>query len=300
MPLPEPAQRAGHRALSLLAVCFAAKAVLVVLRSVDGGQALFSSPLAALVLFHQDAAVVLVCGAIDVAALLLLARYQRAVQRVAWSAYAVIALYVAINVPIARVFSTPLTHSMLGATGGALLDSIKTYVSPGNALAISAVVSVAAVAPRLLTRASCTRVRLALSALGLSVVAFGGALLAPRVETLGLHRNALLTLALTTGARLTPLPVARSGAELASLPSQGHALDLSHLSGAARGRNVLWIILESTGAAYLGSYGAKPDPTPQLSALAEHAIVFEQAYCAYPESIKGLFSMLCSSHPVPT
>jgi phosphoglycerol transferase MdoB-like AlkP superfamily enzyme len=83
------------------------------------------------------------------------------------------------------------------------------------------------------------------------------------------------------------------------LPAEGSGLDLSHLVGAARGRNVLWIILESTGAGYLGSYGARPDPTPQLSALAEQAVVFDHAYCAYPESIKGLFSMLCASHPVP-
>lgn len=77
------------------------------------------------------------------------------------------------------------------------------------------------------------------------------------------------------------------------------ARQFAHLRGAARGRNVLWIILESTGASYLGSYGAEPDPTPKLSALAEHAVIFDRAYCAYPESIKGLFSMLCAAHPVP-
>jgi hypothetical protein len=286
------------RALSLFAVFCAAKAALLVFWIADGGEALFGTPLAALVVLYQDAGVVLAWAMLDVAALGAFPRQQQAVNRVGWIAYSLAIPYVAINVPIARVFSTPLTYSMVGATGGALLDSIGSYVSLANALAILAVVLVAALAPRAFTRATSSR-SMAFSALGLLVAAIGGALLAPRIETLGLHRNALLTLAFTTGARLTPARAPRAAAEIAGLPFEGPALDLSHLTGAARGRNVLWIILESTGAGYLGSYGAKPDPTPKLSALAEHAIIFDHAYCAYPESIKGLFSMLCGSHPVP-
>lgn len=290
---------AACRALSLLAVFCAAKVALVVLRSVDGGHELLASPAAGLVLLGQDAFVVLVWSALEGAALVLLARHERAVNRVGWLVYSLVALYVAVNVPIARVFSTPLTYSMLGATGGALSDSISAYVSASNLLALAGVVVVAAVAPRIIARVVSERTTWAFCALGLLATAGGGALLAPRIETLGLHRNALLTMALTTGARLRRAPGPRPAAALASLPTEGAALDLSHLKGAARGRNVLWIILESTGAGYLGSYGAKPDPTPQLSALAEHAVVFDHAYCAYPESIKGLFSMLCGTHPAP-
>jgi glucan phosphoethanolaminetransferase (alkaline phosphatase superfamily) len=290
---------AACRALSLLAVFCAAKVALVVLWSVDGGHKLLASPAAGLVLLSQDAFVVLVWAALEGAALVLLARHERAVNRLGWLVYSLAALYVAVNVPIARVFSTPLTYSMLGATGGALSDSISTYVSASNLLALAGVVVVAAVAPRTIARVVSERTKWAFCALGLLATAGGGALLAPRIETLGLHRNALLTMALTTGARLSRAPGPRPADALPSLPSEGPALDLSHLKGAARGRNVLWIILESTGAGYLGSYGAKPDPTPQLSALAEHAVVFDHAYCAYPESIKGLFSMLCGSHPAP-
>jgi arylsulfatase A-like enzyme len=36
---------------------------------------------------------------------------------------------------------------------------------------------------------------------------------------------------------------------------------------------------------------------PNLTALANQAIVFDHAYAAYPESIKGLFSILCSAYP---
>jgi arylsulfatase A-like enzyme len=64
-----------------------------------------------------------------------------------------------------------------------------------------------------------------------------------------------------------------------------------------KGRNVLLVILESTGARHVGAYGSVPDPTPNLTALSRRSIVFEQAYAVYPESIKGLFATLCSRYP---
>src|SRR5262249_4537003 len=39
------------------------------------------------------------------------------------------------------------------------------------------------------------------------------------------------------------------------------------------------------------------DPMPNLSELARTALVFENAYAVYPESIKALFSFLCSRYP---
>ena len=64
-----------------------------------------------------------------------------------------------------------------------------------------------------------------------------------------------------------------------------------------RGRNVMLVILESTGARHLGLYGGTPDPAPNLTALARRSILFERAYAVYPESIKGLFATLCSRYP---
>ncbi len=64
-----------------------------------------------------------------------------------------------------------------------------------------------------------------------------------------------------------------------------------------RGRNVILVALESTGARHLGLYGGAPDPAPNLTALARQSIVFERAYAVYPESIKGLFATLCSRFP---
>src|SRR5262249_24317129 len=73
--------------------------------------------------------------------------------------------------------------------------------------------------------------------------------------------------------------------------------DLSRWQGAASGRNVVLILLESAGAQYLRPYGAATDPMPNLSELARTAILFANAYAVYPESIKGLFSVLCSRYP---
>ena len=73
--------------------------------------------------------------------------------------------------------------------------------------------------------------------------------------------------------------------------------DLERLRGAAKGRNVVLIVLESTAARYLGLYGAASDPTPTLTDLGRRAVVFESAYAVYPESVKGLFSTLCSRYP---
>jgi phosphoglycerol transferase MdoB-like AlkP superfamily enzyme len=73
--------------------------------------------------------------------------------------------------------------------------------------------------------------------------------------------------------------------------------DLSALRGAAAGRNVVLIALESAGAQYLKPYGAAVDPMPNLSELAGSSLIFQSAYSVYPESIKGLFAVLCSRYP---
>lgn len=57
------------------------------------------------------------------------------------------------------------------------------------------------------------------------------------------------------------------------------------------------VSLESTAASYLRPFGAADDPMPHLTELARQSILFENAYAVYPESIKGLYSVLCSSYP---
>src|SRR5439155_20847358 len=66
--------------------------------------------------------------------------------------YAGAAAWVAFNVPVARIFSTPLAWTMLGAAGTALLDSIRAYVTPANLAAMALVLAAAAAAPPLVAR----------------------------------------------------------------------------------------------------------------------------------------------------
>src|SRR5262245_12859093 len=72
----------------------------------------------------QDAAVVLAFMAID--------RALRRWHAVAWEAYAVAIVYIAIGVPVVRVMSTPMTWTMWRAAGGALSDSVSLYVTMPN------------------------------------------------------------------------------------------------------------------------------------------------------------------------
>jgi arylsulfatase A-like enzyme len=230
----------------------------------------------------QDALVVLVFAAIEFC--------LGPRQRTAWMAYATAVLYVAINVPVARVLSTPLTWPMWRAARGPLSDSLWYYVTWQNMLPFASVLAAAGLAPLLFRRA--TRAPL-VAALVLCLAL--GPTATKRVDTLGLERNAWTALISTALPRiLSPAP---AGDWRATGFDQTPHEDLSRFRGAAAGRNIVLVSLESTGAQYLGLYGAAPDVTPNLSDLARTAIVFDNAYAVYPESIKGLFSVLCSTYP---
>jgi phosphoglycerol transferase MdoB-like AlkP superfamily enzyme len=121
-----------------------------------------------------------------------------------------------------------------------------------------------------------------------------------RVDTRGMDRNAITAL---IGSRV-PHGSVQPGARdwrASRFQTARKTEDLSQFAGAARGFNVVMVSLESTAAQYLSLYGALygggPDAMPNLSALARNALVFENAYAVYPESIKGLFSVLCSAFP---
>jgi arylsulfatase A-like enzyme len=232
--------------------------------------------------FWHDALVILLAVALDFA----LARHPR----IAWTTYGVLALYVAMNIPVMRVLSTPLTWAMWRAARGPLLDSIRFYVTWDNALLFFAVLAVAAVAPIAFRRA-----RYGPLIAGVAAVALLGPLAQHRVETLGLERNAWTALIATSLPRISSRPNAAEwrAAGFDRTPQE----DLTRFRGTAAGFNVILVSLESTAAQYLGLYGAAADPMPRLSSLARSAIVFENAYAVYPESIKGLFSILCSTYP---
>jgi arylsulfatase A-like enzyme len=114
-------------------------------------------------------------------------------------------------------------------------------------------------------------------------------------NTDGVERNAVIAFARS----LLPRIYAQSNADdwRASSSASDNSTNLLTYAGAVAHRNVVFISLESTGIEYLGLGGAARDPMPNVSVLAREAVVFNNAYAVYPESIKGLFSVLCSRYP---
>ena len=270
--------RAPLRAVCLLATLVAAKAITLL------GTDVPVSPWAPATYIWQD---VLVAG------LFFLVDASLKREQIGWSLYAAIVLYAAINVPVTRVLSTPLTWTIIGAAGGPLADSIAHYVTPRNLTALAVPVIVGAALPwRLRTRTIAIGLRTIVTA---TVVAAVGCAGVAHVDTRGLHRSAVGALVATAVPRVaaTPGTVDWRSSPYPSSPGPS----LMQLAGSLTGRNVVLIVLESTPARHLGLYGAPGDPTPHLTALARNGIVFDRAYAVYPESIKGLFATLCSRYP---
>ncbi|MFO0577623.1 MAG: sulfatase-like hydrolase/transferase [Polyangia bacterium] len=210
--------------------------------------------------------------------------------------WAALAVYTAVNVPVAKVMGTPLTYTILRTVGGALSDSIRVYLTAANLLAVAGVLAVAAAAPLVARRRRPSgRALGAVALLALVLVLVLGPRARQRADLGGLPRNAVYTLVATTLAQHLRT---RAPAVLPKLPSApAPALDLAALQGAARGRSVIWVVLESTAAQYLRPFGASTDPMPTVTELTQRGVVFDAAYAAYPESIKGLFSLLCATAP---
>jgi lipoteichoic acid synthase len=220
---------------------------------------------------------------------------DRGVKRpaLAWSAYALLAAYAAINVPVTRVLSTPMTWTLVRAARGPLADSVFHYLTAANVLALAVPGALAIGLPLILRRrALAMRPWAAVPAIAIVLV---GPFAASRIDTHGLHRSALGALVATSLPRVEA--AAGSTDWRASPFGQPRGEDLTSLRGSMKGRNVLLVVLESTAAQHLSTYGASSDPTPHLTALARRSIVFERAYAVYPESIKGLFATLCSRYP---
>ncbi|MDQ3622803.1 MAG: sulfatase-like hydrolase/transferase [Verrucomicrobiota bacterium] len=232
----------------------------------------------------QDAAVALLFGGFD----LLTGK-----PRLNWILYGAAVAYVALNVPLARVLSSPMTLAMFGATGGALADSIRHYLTWQSVASLMLVIAAGVTFPVLYRRLS-SRALAITGAAGIGVAIIGG-IAAAAEETHGLHRNAFFTFLSSTLPRIRA-ERAEKDWRRSPFPSEASA-GLAHFRGAAAGRNVVIIVLESTSAAHLKPYGAAADPMPNLTHLASRAIVFEHAYAVYPESIKGLLPVLCSRYP---
>ena len=247
----------------------------------------FWSPFAYL---WQDVLVALLFVAMD-------ARLKR--PRVGWVLYAALVFYIALNAPVTRVLSSPLTWTMIRAARGPLADAVLHYVTVANVVAVAMPMVAAVWLPRLLVGRA---IRMNAVVVGVSILLVAiGPFATSRLDTSGLHRNAFGALIETSVTRVAardafddwrapPDPGSR-------IPDPGSRADLTSFSGSMRGRNVVLVALESTPARRLGLYGGVPDPAPNLTRLATQSIVVERAYAVYPESIKGLFATLCSRYP---
>jgi len=262
------------RALALFLVLAVAKAAML------AAGALAPSPWLLPACFAEDALVALAFAALDRA----LGR-----PRLGWALYGALALWAAVNVPVGRLLSTPLTAPMLRAARGALLDSVAHHATVAGLAPAAIVVAVALLLPFALRRAPRPGWRVALA--GAALAASGPVALA-RVETLGLHRSAPL-------AALRGLfPRAEAAGWLAARESPFPAPageDLRAWRGAAEGRSVVLVALESTPARALRPWGAAEDPMPFVTRLAGEGLVFENAYTPTPESIRCLGAVLGTS-----
>jgi len=164
------------RALALFAGLVTAKLLAV------AGRELPWSVWTPLALFWQDALVALLFGVVDYA----LRKVPVAGRCVFW----LIISYAAINVALTRILSSPLTWQMSRATGGALADSIRHYLTAGN-LALMAAVMLAAGGFLVASRRLRPR-RTALGLVALVALTVTGAYAAGRVDCAGRHRNALV------------------------------------------------------------------------------------------------------------
>jgi hypothetical protein len=212
-----------------------------------------------------------------------------------WTAYGLIVAYSAVNVPVAQVLGTPLTAPMLRATRGTLADSVAYHATPTNVGLLLVVMAGAATFPLLFRRVRARH--LIWGTVAAAPVIVLGPFATSQVDTGGLHRNALVVVVSTQFPHIEaaeadePIPAPNDPSDPGPDPG------LASLRGAAAGRNVVLILLESAAAQYLRPYGAAEDPMPNVTALAAQGVLFERAYAVYPESIRGLFAVLCSRYP---
>lgn len=271
------------------AVCLFAVLVLAHILTLTGHHVPLS-PWTPLAYFWQDILTALLFGVVD--------SFIRR-QKIGWTLYGLLVVYVAVNVPIASILSSPLTWNMLRAARGPLSDSIAHYFTLRYIGEIVITCGAGILLP-LVYPFVCQRLELragkgvAVAALAIAVVAAGGPFAAAKLDTAGMYRNAFGAL---WPAQLGGSTATGSEAWRTSPFPATPGIDLSAFQSAAAGRNVVVILLESTAARYLKTYGANEDPMPNLTRLAERSIVFENAYAVYPESIRELFSVLCSHYP---
>jgi arylsulfatase A-like enzyme len=267
-----------------------------------------------LVSSHQDVAFAAGFGLVA-ACLLLLARRRPRAER--WTGAGLVAagalcvLYAVVSVQVFAFLRSPLTYALLYLAGdmGSMSSSIGSFLSP---LLVGACV--------LLPAAYVLAVRRAPRPAGARAVAAGLLLLAAAGAWTGWgartaagrwsDRSDVLIAKSPHVAILASTAAVVRGEEVPVIADTFPPADLedfrpprgarSSAPRAAAVRNVVVVVLESTGARYLGLYGSPYATTPHLSAEAAHAVVYERAYANVGFTANALVALTLSVHPYMT
>ena len=97
----------------------------------------------------------------------------------------------------------------------------------------------------------------------------------------------------------TRWPRDEGGEPWARSPSDPIPARWGALAGAARGMDLLFVVLESTRRDRVTLYGCERDTTPNLARLAANALTFDDAWVAQPRSCKTMESLSYGSDPDP-
>ncbi|WP_111708560.1 sulfatase [Lutibacter citreus] len=80
-------------------------------------------------------------------------------------------------------------------------------------------------------------------------------------------------------------------------PREGTSLKVKNYSKEKAIKNVIFIILESSGAKYFDAYDGKYNITPNLNAYANKAILYKNAYAHAPATMKSMISLFGGIYP---
>jgi arylsulfatase A-like enzyme len=266
---------------------------------------------------HEDVLFAIGTGVLFQAGLWLGERSSQ-VGRILWAAFLAVgafsALYAVASIQIFAFLRSPLTYPLLYVAGDmkSMRSSIGSFISP----AIAAGLAGAPLAFLLLVRLSRgwsppppTRRRVA------GRILLGGALAAylfaahqaaagrwkDRDDHLILRNPHWAFLSSTAaeigGGRAIHIDTAFPPGDLADFEP---VLRPPAPKSGPRPRNVLLVVMESTGARYLSLYGSKYDTTPSLVREAKQALVFDSFYCHIGMTANSLAGMSLSIYPYMT
>lgn len=202
---------------------------------------------------------------------------------------AAVVLVGSLHVAMVRALGRPFLPSMLGGVDAAMADSARQYLTAGNALCAAVLLAAAAGGSWLGRRCKLPRAAAAGIAIAAAVLA---TLLPPPAHPS--HRNPFVafTRALLPRGAPPPGPVDASDEPRLIGARAG-------LHGAAAGRSVVIVVLESAAARVVDPADGSATAMPFLRGLAAAGLDCPQAWAVYPESIEGQVPLFCGVPPQP-